>query len=331
MTQILIYLGFALAAYSVVANDVIQTLGTFLASNKKRPWWLLWIFAGSIMGIVLVYGWIVNGGDVSYSRLIGDAKDGFGFDNPKYPVPNPFEWWYVLPPLVLLIITRFGIPVSTTFLVLTFFAPKNLGDMLVKSLVGYAVAFAAAVIFFLLIAKFFEKHFMENDIHKSPKKKRWWTIAQWGATAFLWSQWLMQDFANIYVYLPRQLSVTELVVSMGVLIGLLGFVFYQRGGAIQKIVKSKRNTSDIRSATIIDLLFGIILYYFKEVNSIPMSTTWVFLGLLAGREYALNIRLDKEKFSKKVHRVVMFDLGKVTLGLVVSVGLVAAIHYLKAV
>ena len=330
MTLFMTYLGFVLAAYSVVANDVIQTLGTFLTSNKKRPWWVLWIFAGTIMGLVLVYGWYVNGGDVSYSRLIGDTSAGFGFENPKYPIPDPFSWWYVLPPLVLLIITRFGIPVSTTFLILTFFSPSNLESMLVKSLVGYAVAFGTAVIFYLLIAKLFEKSFVDNDLQKTPKKKLWWTVAQWAATAFLWSQWLMQDFANIYVYLPRKLSLIELLASMFVLIALLGYIFYQRGGAIQKIVKSKRNTSDIRSATIIDLMFGIILYFFKEVNSIPMSTTWVFLGLLAGREYALNIRLDKEKFSKKVHRVVMFDLGKVTLGLLVSVGLVAALHYVKA-
>ena len=282
------------------------------------------------MATVLAYGWYINGGDVSFNRLIGDASDGYGFDNPKYPVPNPFEWWYVMPPLVLLVITRFGIPVSTTFMILTFFSPKNLGDMLVKSLVGYGVAFVAAIVFYFLIAKILEKKFAEKGLKKSSNRKFWWTVAQWVATGFLWSQWLMQDFANIYVYLPRQLSVVELLVSMSVLVGLLGFVFYQRGGAIQKIVKSKRNTSDVRSATFIDLLFGVVLFYFKEVNSIPMSTTWVFLGLLAGREYALHARLEKEKFSKKVHRVVMFDLGKVTLGLLVSVGLVAGIHYLKA-
>lgn len=30
-------IGFLLAAYSIVANDAIQTLGTFLSSNAKRP------------------------------------------------------------------------------------------------------------------------------------------------------------------------------------------------------------------------------------------------------------------------------------------------------
>jgi len=55
--MIVMYLGFTLAAYSVVGNDTIQTLGTFLSSNEKKPWWVLWIFAGSILSATLIYGW----------------------------------------------------------------------------------------------------------------------------------------------------------------------------------------------------------------------------------------------------------------------------------
>ena len=36
ITIIWMYIGFLLAAYSVIANDSIQTLGTFLASNKEH-------------------------------------------------------------------------------------------------------------------------------------------------------------------------------------------------------------------------------------------------------------------------------------------------------
>ena len=34
MTEIFMIIGFALAAYAIVANDSIQTLDTFLASNS---------------------------------------------------------------------------------------------------------------------------------------------------------------------------------------------------------------------------------------------------------------------------------------------------------
>ena len=39
---IAMWMGFAMAGYSAIANDSIQTLGTFLATNKKQPWWVLW-------------------------------------------------------------------------------------------------------------------------------------------------------------------------------------------------------------------------------------------------------------------------------------------------
>ena len=36
-------LGFLFAAYSVIANDSVQTLGTFIASNNERfHWKTLW-------------------------------------------------------------------------------------------------------------------------------------------------------------------------------------------------------------------------------------------------------------------------------------------------
>lgn len=56
------WFGFAFAAYSVVGNDVIQTLGTFLTSNEKsRKWYELWAFAGSIMVAILIIGYLGMG------------------------------------------------------------------------------------------------------------------------------------------------------------------------------------------------------------------------------------------------------------------------------
>lgn len=306
-TLIVMWLGFVLAAYSVVGNDVIQTLGTFLSSNSRRPWWVLFLFAGSILTATLVYGWYVNAGDVSYARLS------------KYPLPQPMNWSYVLPPLVLLTITRIGIPVSTSFLILTFFSPKNLEDMLVKSVSGYVVAFVSAIVLYLLISKALEKRFIENPITK--KEQKYWTVAQWCSTGFLWSQWLIQDFANIFAYLPRDLPGMYLTISLTILLLMLAFIFYSKGGAIQKIVLAKTNTTDIRSATLIDLTYGLVLLYFKEINPVPMSTTWVFIGLLAGREITIRWRLTS-RFDRAVLKDVGMDLAKVSFGLIVSIALV---------
>lgn len=327
ITLIVMWLGFAMASYSVVGNDVIQTLGTFLSSNERRPWWVLWIFAAVILTATLFYSWYTFDGDVSYQRLIGDTEDGYSMDNPKYGLPDPFAWYYLLPPVVLLIITRFGIPVSTSFLILTFFLPKGLNDMVIKSLTGYAVAFGAAALVYIITTKILEKRFIENPI--TERERSIWTVLQWGSTGFLWTQWLAQDFANIYVYLPRALDVTELAISLVIILAMLAYIFYSRGGAIQKIVKSKTNTTDIRSATIIDLIYGLVLYYFKELNNVPMSTTWVFIGLLAGRELAIRWRIDG-KLELKELKSVGLDLLKVAFGLVISIALVYLIRFLAA-
>lgn len=325
--EIVMYVGFLLSAYSVVGNDVIQTLGTFLTSNENKPWWLLAIFACVILIGVLVYGWIANEGDVTYGRLIGDPVTN-GFDNPKYKNPENivgFGWPFLIPPVILLIITRLGIPVSTSFLILTFFNPKNLYDMVVKSMSGYLVAFVAAIIIYMAISKSLERRFSKTT--PSKKEVRYWTVAQWCSTGFLWSQWLIQDFANIYVYLPRQIELSTLIGTTLVFVVLICYIFYSRGGAIQSIVKAKTNTYDIRSATLIDLTYGLVLLFFKELNNIPMSTTWVFIGLLAGRE----IGVRYFGFGK-VKRSTLTDIGKdllkVFFGLAVSIVLVFLVRWL---
>ena len=46
--SIAMWIGFGFAAYAAVANDSIQTIGTFIESNTDKKWWLLWLFMGLI-------------------------------------------------------------------------------------------------------------------------------------------------------------------------------------------------------------------------------------------------------------------------------------------
>ena len=305
--------GFCLAAYSVVANDSIQTLGTFLASNAHRPWWVLWMFAGGILFAVVCYSWWANGGDPAYGRL------------EKFPLPEGgVSWLHAIPPLALLILTRLGVPVSTTFLVLTVFAASNIGAMLAKSALGYIVAFISALVLFRLVFRRATEYFHRTQGVAIPS---YWVLLQWLSTGFLWSQWLIQDLANIFVYLPRELSLPWLIFGVGVLVTLLGIVFYQFGGEIQKIVTSKTDTTDIRAATIIDFIYGMVLLVFKEWSDMPMSTTWVFLGILAGREFALSMYLADTQ-GQVTARKVMLDASKAFAGLAVSVILAFGLPWL---
>jgi len=302
-------IGFLLASYSIIANDAIQTLGTFIGSNKKRAWYILWLYTASILSIVLIYGWLTNSGDVSYGRL------------DRFEVPNSFQFVYIIPPLVVLILTRFGIPVSTTFIVLTVFSPAALNLMLTKSIFGYLLAFVVSFLIYRFVAGKFEKRCCTTK----EKIKSYWYVLQWASTGFLWSQWLIQDLANIFIYMPtRSLSELQLTLSLITLVIMLGIIFYLRGGAIQHVVTSKTNTSDIRVATIIDFTYALILLFFKEYSNIPMSTTWVFIGLLAGREFAISFHCKHLK-RKDIAKVIAKDIGKVTIGLAISVAIALAI------
>ena len=295
--------GFLMASYSLVANDAIQTLGTFLSSNKERPWWMLWLFACSILTVVFIVGWLANNGDISYGRL------------EHIPFPERFTWIYLVPPIVLTFLTQLGIPVSTTFLILTVFAPQALNSMLIKSLLGYAIAFVVSIILYKFVTKNLEGHFLET---KNKEISRYWIVVQWLSTAFLWSQWLIQDMANIFAYLPRELSLSWLIFSLIVMAALQAIVFYTSGGEIRKIVTSKTNTQDMRSATIIDFLYGCILVFFIQLSTIPMSTTWVFIGLLAGRELAMTLNYEVRPL-KETGKIIVGDSLKALIGLIVSV------------
>jgi uncharacterized membrane protein (DUF485 family) len=185
--EILMVIGFCLAAYSIVGNDVPQTLGTFISSNAHRPWWVLWLFISTILVVVLIYGWYASGvGDASYGRL------------ETIPFPdNGITWLYIVPPILLLFLTKYGIPVSTTFLVLTIFSPASLGSMMVKSMMGYAVAFVVAIIVYRFVMRQVAKYFAKTR-HEEPSHI--WIGLQWVSTAFLWSQWLSQTSISSHLY-----------------------------------------------------------------------------------------------------------------------------------
>ena len=56
--QIAMWVGFLFAAYAAIANDSIQTIGTFIASNQDKKWWVLWLFLGSIFLGTISYSWL---------------------------------------------------------------------------------------------------------------------------------------------------------------------------------------------------------------------------------------------------------------------------------
>lgn len=303
-------LGFLLAAYSVIANDSVQTLGTWIASNNERfHWTALWTASSAVLLWALWFGWYINGGDISYGRLT------------KIPFQE-IQWYHAAAPAVLLLLTRIGVPVSTSFLVLSAFASTFvLEKMLMKSIMGYAVAAVAAYALWHIIARIINEKKPIGDHWSRP----YWRVAQWITTGLLWWTWLSHDMANIAVFLPRQVPWDLMIIISIIFVAGLGWMFMERGGKIQNIVLEKSTTRYIRSATLIDLAYFVILYFFKELNSIPMSTTWVFVGLLTGRELAIASVYNTKM--KQIFPLVTRDFMKMMIGLGASVGIVLLIHY----
>jgi len=479
--EIGMWVGFLFAAYAAVANDSIQTIGTFIASNQDKKWWVLWIFLGSIFLGTISYSWfsvdktgltvfypnhlhdiytkevsgndsvridnfwtkkdfkklesfledknedgkynlefdvkyegqkvivrpilnsenfklddlnqinfsdaeiildgsrietygislflnqngdfdiissisetegagiytfgknsLINyqGGSLDYQNIdeedkihqIGKAffKDGKvdgdvtharlsakGFEQS----PKKFHFLHIAAPIFLLILTRLRMPVSTTFILLTSFATstKAIGGVLAKSMSGYILAFLIGVVVFLLISKLAKKYFTGEASFK-------WTIAQWITSGTLWSVWLMQDAANIAVYLDRSMSFWSFFGFCLIVVVGLGLLLYYKGGRIQRIVTEKSIVTDVRFATVIDFIYCIILFYFKLHSEVPMSTTWVFIGLLGGRELGMAIRRSGSNSIFKTGKLIFKDFSFAMIGLVISIAIAVGVN-----
>jgi hypothetical protein len=312
------WLGFFFAAYAAIANDSIQTIGTFIGSNMHRSWWKLWLFVGLIFIITVTISWVIFDGDVTYQRLVNSEG------KTKYPHPEEFSFVQVIAPLILLIITRLRMPVSTTFLLLSSFSTDTSGitDILSKSLSGYFLAFVFSFLIWAGLYNYISKNFKKRKSHVA------WDVVQWTISGILWSVWLMQDAANISVFLPRRLDLTQLLVFITFIFLGLGLLMYLRGDRIQKIVSEKKRISDVRAATLIDFSYALLLIYKLFISTVPMSTTWVFLGVIGGREIAISLMRKKKKntHKKKALFLVGKDMLYALIGLLISIILAIAVN-----
>ena len=315
MGQAGMWLGFFFAAYATVANDSIQSLGTFIESNKDKKWWVLWIFVGVIFLATVTFSWLYFDGDVTYQRLNG--ADGVT----KYPHPENFSFLQIIAPLVLLILTRMRMPVSTTFLILSVFSADTTGITAVvwKSWSGYIMAFILSFLVWYFSYNIIKKYFKARRAHRG------WTAVQWIVSGTLWAVWVMQDGANIAVYLPRTQSLFQFIIFCATIFLGLGLLFYLRGDKIQEVVSEKARISDIRAATLVDATYVILLIYKLFISTVPMSTTWVFLGVIGGREIAISLARTKKGRShrKKAGKMIFRDFSAAMIGLFVSIALAA--------
>jgi len=311
--QLAMWLGFMLAGYSAVANDSIQTIGTFIASNNRFPWYYLWLYIGGLFVLAILISWSLYDGDVSYQRLQSKGLT---------ESPSEFSFLQLAAPVILLVLTRLRIPVSTTFMLLTSFSGTlgTVTGMLQKSVSGYFIAFFVALFIWWLFSKPL-RWLQRGDAGQ------FWTVFQWITSGTLWYLWIAQDAANIAVFLPRSLSIPQLIFFCAFIFAGLALLFYLRGDKIQNVVDEKSNVADVRAATMIDLVYAGVLFWFTLVNTIPMSTTWAFIGLFAGREIGMSLSgYHGDSRWKKTFSLIGKDILMVGIGLLVSILLAITVN-----
>lgn len=304
MFGIFALLGTGAAMLSVVGNDCVQTLSTFIQScgKRKASALLMSIFLSSIFVGTLCYGYFIVG-DPAFGRL----------DKIPYQEPALF---HLVPIIVLVGLTYIGIPVSTTFIVLSVFSSNTVMlQMVQKSVIGGTIAFTSAFCIWSILVRFFDER---KDV--MPKKYHKQLIGiQTVATGILLVAWVMHDVANILVFMPRH---TEMGLSafMAICLGsclVLTMIVYASGGRIQKIVANKSGTNYVFSAILIDLFYAFVLFFLKGYSDIPMSTTWAFIGLILGRECAMAVYHDKSL--KKFLPIARKDIYKLVVGAAISI------------
>ena len=308
MPDIARWVGFLLAGYAAVANDSIQTIGTFIASNKDQAWWKLWLFIEGIFLLTVVWSWVQFDGDVTYQRL---AAKGFGHCRVRLLT--------VAAPVFLIILTQLKMP-SRPHSCSVQFRDQGVRDRqgADEVLHGLRAAFVIAMVVWLSLTKTFERWFTGEAAPAGGSPSGWppGCCGACGSSRMRRTSRCTCPVSNV----------VELAAFAGVIFIGLGILFRMGGERIQQIVEEKSDVFDLRPATIIALVYAVILFYFKIHSKVPMSTTWVFLGLLGGRELAMTLRGSGERSVGAAVKMMTRDAALAATGLAVSLILACAVN-----
>jgi hypothetical protein len=299
------WLGLSLCMFSSMANDSVQTLGTFLSSNSKVAWWKMWFYISTLFVITVVSTWLMT------TRLDFLRLTSIPFD----PNNNIF---YFLSPILLIVLTYHGIPVSSTFLILSVFASQEaLAAMLIKTFFGYFIGLIVNFILWEIIAKYFRKQIF------SPGNKVVWQFIQWFSSGLLWVSWIINNTSNIVVYVEREFSFYNLCLFLFLGVAIIAFTIYNKGGPIQEIVDEKDGMKSFKITSVTNFCYAFILIKIAEISPVPIATTWVFIGILAGQEMGMaQINLNKKLTLREkyifANKFIMKDLILAGSGVLIS-------------
>lgn len=260
-----------LTTYHIMANNAVQIIGMFVASNDKKDKLKIWLLLSFIFVLTVLISWLFFDKQLHFSLL----------NSIQYN--ENLSILLIFLPIILYFFTKKNIPISATFLIIPIFSNNNtLQSMVVKTLISYFLSFTISFIFwYFLYIKY--KNFI--DIEKNNNKNRW-IIIEYLSTAMLLGIWLVTSTCTFTIFLPRVFTIKYLILFIIVGIFSILVILYNDNTTIKKIIGNK---SDInyKSGAIFNILFAMIMLSVQYISKIPITSTWVFLGVLAGRELAI--------------------------------------------
>lgn len=231
--------------------------------------------------------------------------------------------WMIVKAVIAAAVIMFGLWYAVIPMILNFFP-----NLVIPEVTNVQLGLYSLVAFLFTLWIFNEQH-ADDSVSRSSV---FWRIAQTFTTVLLFGTWLMHDMVNIAVFLPSGFGLEIMLLISALFMLGLAYTFYINGGPVGNIVTKKTSTNEIVAATMIDLVYFVILLIFKEWSNIPMSTTWVFIGLLAGRQFAIRAinRIDTVEWSGRMNlafKESWKDFSKIMVGLGISVIALMVVRY----
>ena len=292
-----------LSVFSVLENSSFQIFGTFLSSNKENSFYKIFLFIVLIFIAVLFFEWNINNGRLDFGRLTN-------FDY------NPYVGLKALTaPLLLFFLTYKKIPVSTTFVLLSGFMTKHTVDMmLAKTATSYLVSF----IFGYYIWYILDKRFKDKITKFDEKDTNFWKNIQILSNIVLIVMWITSNNGNLIVSLPRNFTISSFLLYLSFCAITIAYIILSKGGKMQKsIIDAKKGLNNPKTGSIINMVFSSIILAFQFISTTPIATTWAFIGLLSGREFALSMK-KHGSVNKITILKILKDLSVLIYGLIVT-------------
>ncbi len=283
--------------YNVMINNFIQTLGTFNISNKYTKKWKVFLYLVVIFVTYFVYTWLKYDGNIRKGSLrFIEYKDSFGYS-------------ILLLPMLLSLFNYFGIPVNLTFLSIPLFTDgKIVKSMVVEAFINYFLAFIISFVFWNILYVKFKKFLRKKDNYQ------FWRIIEYISIGILWYCWLNTCVSSFMVFLPPKLYLEHLILLLIIGSIVISIVTILRPeDKMEQIVEEKTDVKNIMSSVLFNILHSVVLLTLKLNSKVPIATSWIFIGLLDGRELGITTRkannfsdpkykLCLEKISRDLYR-----------------------------